>query len=142
MLQLDTTIYETLLKVRPDDIDMNQHVHSSKYMDYVLAARYDQMERCYNMPMKEFTENGFSWVIKNTFIEYKRPLLLGDDMKVRTHLQEMQNDGCKVVFEILNAKTNKLCSNGYFNYTMVNSKTGRAEKIQQWIIDRYSIEKT
>ncbi len=31
--------FETELQVRPDDIDMNQHVHGSRYMDYVLAAR-------------------------------------------------------------------------------------------------------
>ena len=33
--------FETELQVRPDDIDMYQHVHSSRYMDYVLAARFD-----------------------------------------------------------------------------------------------------
>ena len=38
--------FETELQVRPDDIDMNQHVHNSRYFDYVLAARYDQMARC------------------------------------------------------------------------------------------------
>ncbi|MCP5552003.1 MAG: hypothetical protein H7A53_14035, partial [Akkermansiaceae bacterium] len=33
--------FETRLDVRPDDIDMNRHVHNSRYLDYVLAARYD-----------------------------------------------------------------------------------------------------
>jgi len=33
--------FETEMQVRPDDIDLFQHVHSSRYMDYVLAARYD-----------------------------------------------------------------------------------------------------
>ena len=46
--------FETLIAVRPDDIDMNEHVHNSKYFDYVLAARYDQMERCYGMSMQAF----------------------------------------------------------------------------------------
>ena len=46
--------FETELRVRPDDIDMYQHVHSSRYMDYVLAARFDQMETGYKMPMSEF----------------------------------------------------------------------------------------
>ena len=44
--------FETEMPVRPDDIDMNQHVHNSRYFDYVLAARYDQMARCYRMPME------------------------------------------------------------------------------------------
>ena len=53
--------FETELQVRPDDIDMNQHVHASRYLDYVLAARYDQMERCYGMSMEEFVRAGFGW---------------------------------------------------------------------------------
>jgi len=53
-MTLGRTRFETELTVRPDDIDMNQHVHSSRYQDYVLAARYDQMARCYKMPMEEF----------------------------------------------------------------------------------------
>ncbi|MEX1275649.1 MAG: acyl-CoA thioesterase, partial [Bacteroidota bacterium] len=67
------TKFETEMQVRPDDIDMNQHVHNSRYFDYVLAARFDQMERCYRMPMAEFIKLGFGWVIKTAFVEYKRP---------------------------------------------------------------------
>ncbi|MFN5663556.1 MAG: acyl-CoA thioesterase, partial [Bacteroidota bacterium] len=55
-MELNTTFYETELQVRPDDIDMFQHVHSTRYLDYVLAARYDQMERCYGNPMHVYLE--------------------------------------------------------------------------------------
>jgi len=51
--------FETELKVRPDDIDMNQHVHNSRYFDYVMSARYDQMARCYGMSMEEFIQAGY-----------------------------------------------------------------------------------
>jgi acyl-CoA thioesterase FadM len=36
-------------------------------------------------------------------------------------------------------KSGKLASDGHFDYTMVNLKTGRAEKIPEWIVARYSI---
>ena len=62
------------MQVRPDDIDMTRHVHSSRYLDYVLAARFDQMERCYKMSMQAFMERGLGWVIKTSHIEFIRPL--------------------------------------------------------------------
>ena len=62
--------FRTLIPVRPDDIDMNRHVHNSKYSDYVLAARYDQMERCYGMSMGAFLERGLSWVVRASYIEH------------------------------------------------------------------------
>src|SRR6266850_7608190 len=91
--------FETELQVRPDDIDMNQHVHASRYMDYVLAARYDQMARCYKVSMEEFIQQGHGWYVRTSHIEYKRPLGLGNYFTVRTWIDEMFKDGVLVKFE-------------------------------------------
>ena len=131
--------FETELQVRPDDIDMNQHVHNTRYLDYVLAARYDQMERCYKMPMEEFIKLGFGWVVRASFVEYKRPLGLGDHFTVRTWVEKLIKDGVRVQFEILKKGNGKLCCDGYFDYTMVNLQTGRAETIPDFIVQKYSI---
>ncbi|MEO6181961.1 MAG: acyl-CoA thioesterase [Verrucomicrobiota bacterium] len=131
--------FETSLQVRPDDIDMNQHVHASRYMDYVLAARYDQMERCYKMAMEEFIQHGFGWFVATAHVEYKRPLGLGEHFIVRTWVEEILKRSVKVRFEIIKQKNAKLSCNGYFEYTMVNLKTARAEKIPDWIAAKYSI---
>ena len=139
-MQLNKQIYETEMQVRPDDIDMFQHVHSSRYMDYVLAARFDQMGKFYKMPMSEFLEHGFGWVINTSTIQYKRPLKLGDTFIVKTNLVEMEKTGCIVKFSIINKLTGKLSCDGEFHYTMINLKTARAETVPQWIIDRYSIK--
>ena len=95
------TKFETEMQVRPDDIDMNRHVHGSRYMDYVLAARYDQMARCYKMPMEEFLRHGFGWFVRTAHVEYKRPLGLGERFIVRTWIEEIVKRGVKVQFEIL-----------------------------------------
>ena len=131
--------FETELAVRPDDIDMNRHVHNSHYFDYVLAARYDQMGRCYKMSMEEFLKAGFSWVAKIAHLEFKRPLGLGDVIVVRTWIEEFFKDGVKVRFEIGKKQNGKLCCSGWFDYTMISLKTGRAETIPAWIIEKYSI---
>lgn len=131
--------FETELQVRPDDIDMNQHVHNSRYFDYVLAARYDQMERCYKMPMEEFIKLGLGWVVRASFIEFKRPLGLGDRFIVRTWIESIVKNGVRVHFEIIKKDNGKLSSDGYFDYTMINIKTGRAENIPDWIIQKYSV---
>ena len=131
--------FESELAVRPDDIDMNQHVHNSRYFDYVLAARYDQMARCYGMPMEEFIKLGFGWVVRTAHVEYKRPLNLGDVMIVRTWIDEQHRDGVKVHFEILKKPAGKLCASGYFDYAMVSIETGRAVAIPQSIAEKYAI---
>ena len=131
--------FETELQVRPDDIDMNQHVHASRYMDYVLAARYDQMARCYKMSMEEFTKAGFGWYVRTTHIEFKRPLGLGEFFVVRTWVEDFFKDGVEVRFEILKRQTGKLCCDGYCRYTMIDLQTGRAKAIPDWIAEKYAV---
>ncbi|MCF7763936.1 MAG: hypothetical protein K9N62_09705 [Verrucomicrobia bacterium] len=66
-MNLGKTRFETELQVRPDDLDFNQHVHASRYYDYVLAARYDQMARCYKMSLEQFFELGLAWFTREKY---------------------------------------------------------------------------
>lgn len=131
--------FETELQVRPDDIDMNQHVHGSRYMDYVLAARYEQMARCYKMSMEEFIAAGFGWFIRTAHLDYKRALGMGEHFIVRTGIEEILKDSVRVQFEILKKSNGKLSCDGWFLYTMINLKTGRADPIPDWIKEKYSV---
>lgn len=131
--------FETELRVRPDDIDMFQHVHNSKYLDYVLAARYDQMDQNYGMSMDKFIERGYGWVVKSVHMNYKRSLTLGDYFLVRTGVDTMDERGCRVKFTITNKANHKLCCDGWFDFVMIDLKSGKGVKIPDDILEHYSI---
>jgi YbgC/YbaW family acyl-CoA thioester hydrolase len=138
-MTLGKTRFETELQVRPDDIDMNQHVHASRYQDYVLAARYDQMARCYGMAMEEFGRTGLGWYVKTAHLDYKRALGLGDSFVVQTWVEAMDGATVTVCFSIERKSNRKVCCDGWFDYTLINLSTGRAEPIPDAIIARYAI---
>lgn len=133
------SIFETELTVRPDDIDMFQHVHNSKYFDYVLAARYEQMEKFYKMPMEEFLKSGYGWVVRTAMVDFKRPLIMGDVMKIRTGILTINDKGCRVQFEIEMTRTGKIASDGYFDYVLIDTKSGKGTKVSEDMIRAYSI---
>jgi acyl-CoA thioester hydrolase/thioesterase-3 len=138
-LKLGRTRFESELQVRPDDLDMYAHVHGSRYIDYVLAARLDQMERCYGMGMAKFAELGLAWFIRTAHLDYKRPLLMGEWFIVRTWIEEMYTAGVRVGFELLKREKRKLACDGWFHYTLVSAKTGRAVPIPEDIARRYAV---
>lgn len=137
--RLGKTHFVSEMQVRPDDIDMFQHVHSSRYLDYVLTARFDQMARCYGMAMEEFLKLGLAWFQRSAHVEFKRPLRLGERFTVTTWIQEMEKDTVRVEFEIRRAENQKVCCDGHCHYTLVNVATGRAETIPSWIATRYAV---
>ena len=118
---------------------MFNHVHNSTYFDYVLAARYDQMERCYGMSLESFLQQGYGWVVRTAFCDYKRPLGLGDDFIVFTGIETINARGCRVKFEIKIKKTNKVACDGWFDYVMIDIKTGRSMNVSEEMIAKYSV---
>lgn len=135
---MDYATFETEYRVRPDDIDMFRHVHNSKYFDYVLAARYDQMEHRYGMSMEHFLNNGYGWLVRSVFVDYKRPLLLGDYFIVTTGIENIDEKNCRVKFNIKNKATNKACCDGWFDFVMVSLADNKAIKIPEDVIAHYT----
>ena len=133
------TKFETELAVRPDDIDLYQHVHSTRYLDYVLAARFEQMEKNYGMGMQEFARRGLGWFMHAANIHYKRPLGWGDRMLVRCWIDHIAETGCRVQFEIEKLPLKKRVCEGYCDYTLVTLATGRATPIPVDVKLKYSI---
>ncbi|HET7536024.1 MAG TPA: acyl-CoA thioesterase [Candidatus Didemnitutus sp.] len=131
--------FETELQVRPDDIDMYQHVHSSRYMDYVLAARFDQMERCYKMPMSEFEKQGYGWYMAATQMNFRLSLGMGDGFIVRTWIEKFTLIGLRVEFEIDRKADGRRCCDGWFDYVMISLETTRPVRIPESIRNKYSI---
>jgi acyl-CoA thioester hydrolase/thioesterase-3 len=133
------SIFETEITVRPDDIDMNNHVHYSKYLDYILMARYDQMQKDYKMSMEEFIKRGYSWFASKVEIEYKRGLILSDKVIVKTQVNDYHGAQVFVNFWINKKETNKIAAEGKVTYTMVSASSGRPIRIPDDIIEKYSI---
>jgi acyl-CoA thioester hydrolase/thioesterase-3 len=130
--------FDSEITVRPDDIDMNNHVHTSRYFDYYLFARYDQMRRCYGIPMEKFLENGWTWFVKSCQIEFKRPLLMGETVIVRTWLESFEKSEARVRFAIIKKATGKVAAEGAVLNTMINVTSGRPEPIPPWVIAQYT----
>ncbi len=134
-----TSRFTSEIPVRPDDIDMFQHVHNSRYLDYIQAARYDQMVRCYNMSMEEFMIMGYGFVVKKAELNFKRALIMGDVMLISTQVKEFNGSDITVEFEIVNKKNEKISCDGFMLYTMINLKTARSEKVPDEIQTKFSI---
>ncbi len=134
-----TTKFDTKITVRPSEIDINRHVHQSVYLDYVLFARYDQMRRCYKMPMEEFFRRGYTWATKSTFIEFRSPVFLGEKVIVRTWVEEIRKSSVRVRFQILKTETEDLAAEGYAVFVMINASTGKPEPIPDDIKEKYSV---
>jgi acyl-CoA thioester hydrolase/thioesterase-3 len=96
------------------------------------------MNRCYGMPMEKFTENGWGWYVKSCQIEFKRQLLMGETVIVRTWLDSFEGSDALVRFQIFRKSTMKIAAEGSIVNTMINTSSGRAIPIPAGVITQYT----
>lgn len=131
--------FETEITIRPDDIDLNNHVHNTKYLDYVQAARYEQMIKEYKMSMEDFHSLGYNWVASTAHIEFKRALTLGDKIVVKTQLKSYSGAQVVVDFWIVKTDSQKVAAEGYLVYTMISLSSGKPVRLPEEIIKKYNV---
>ncbi len=137
--QNTNSIFETEIIVRPDDIDMNNHVHNSKYLDYIQTARFIQMRDNYKVPMEEYHSLGLNWFASEVHLKYKRELKFGDVALVKTQVGEWSGAQVTINVWVYNKATNKIAVEGQMLYTLVSLTSGRPTRIPENIIERHRI---
>jgi acyl-CoA thioester hydrolase/thioesterase-3 len=134
-----TSKFESVIKVLPRDIDINGHVHHSVYLDYLLAARYDQMDRCYGMSMDAFFELGYTWVARRYEIMYKTPVVLGDDVVVRTWVEAFGKFSVEIRFEMESHQTGRCAARGSATYVLLDLKSNKPARLPETALTKYSV---
>jgi len=78
---------ESKMKIRFHDCDPYNHLNNSRYMDYFLAARSDQLLEHYDLDIFKWAkEKGSGWVMAQTQLAYLVPAFLAEEVIIQTQL--------------------------------------------------------
>jgi acyl-CoA thioester hydrolase len=92
--------YEKLIEVRLDDIDLNGHLHNSRYLEYANHARASYFEES-DFPVSRMYQDGFGLVMFSEVAEYRHELFLGQFVTLKVQIVGMSVDASR--WQILHA---------------------------------------
>lgn len=99
-------VLESKMKVRFHDCDPFNHLNNSRYIDYIMTARGDQLIDHYGLDIYQLAkEQDIGWVTAQTQISYLSPALLMEDVIIQTRLIEFSDKSLQ--FEALMWNHNK-----------------------------------
>ncbi|MBB3323746.1 YbgC/FadM family acyl-CoA thioesterase [Atlantibacter hermannii] len=78
---------QTHIKVRGYHLDVYQHVNNARYLEFLEEARWDGLEQ--EEGFQWMTANRIAFVVVNININYRRPAVLGDLLKVTSQVQQL-----------------------------------------------------
>ena len=80
-------VLESKTKIRFHDCDPFNHLNNSRYIDYIVTARGDQLIDNYNFDIYKLArEQGIGWVTAQTQISYFAPAYLMEEVTIQTQL--------------------------------------------------------
>jgi YbgC/YbaW family acyl-CoA thioester hydrolase len=80
-------VVESKMKIRFHDCDPFNHLNNSRYLDYIITAREDQLLDNYNFDIYKLAqERGVGWVMAQTQISYFLPARLMEEVVIETQL--------------------------------------------------------
>ncbi len=129
-------IYEKKVIVSKEDIDFNGHVNNLKYLEWMIDAAIKHSESLGFTP-ETYKKIGSTWFVKSHHIEYKHPAFLGDELIIKTWIDEVGKITSKRKYEIY--KNDILLAYGETEWVFVDIKTHRPKKISQDLIEKYFV---
>jgi len=80
-------VLKTKRKIRFQDCDPFNHLNNSKYLEYFINAREDQIEENYNLDIfKLMKTTGLSWVVASNQISYLKPAFTMETVVIESQL--------------------------------------------------------
>ena len=91
------------MKVRFHDCDPFNHLNNSRYLDYIMTARGDQILDHYDLDIYQLgREQGLGWVTAQTQIAYIVPAMLMEEVVIQTRLLSYSEKSLQVEAIMLN----------------------------------------
>jgi len=124
--------------IRFPDCDPFNHLNNSKYIDYFLNAREDQLSQHYNLDLyKIAAEKGIGWVVSEHNIVYLKPANLMETVVIQTRLISFNEKEVTVEFTMRNENKSSLKSILWTRFSHFNLATKKSEIHSEKFMDLF-----
>ncbi|MBC7390425.1 MAG: acyl-CoA thioesterase [Opitutaceae bacterium] len=115
--------------IRFQDCDPFQHLNNSKYLDYFLNSREDQLLSFYNLDVYQLArEEKIGWVVGQSQISYLKPAFYMEKVNIETQLIKFSERSVTVEMRMTNIGKTVLNSILWSTFVHVDLKDGNVKQ--------------
>lgn len=126
---------ETTLRVRYGETDQMGFVYYGVYAQYYEVGRVEAM-RSLGFSYREMEESGVLMPVINLTINYKKPALYDDEVRIVTTVKEMPGIRITFHYQCFNQK-NELLNNGSVTLVFIDKVKNKPMMPPQWFMDGF-----
>ena len=122
-----TMPYEYDFDVPPEAIDANGHVNNVEYVRWMQEAAVRHFESLGGNALMESA--GATWVVRSHHVEYLRPVVGGERLRVRTWVTDLRGVMSTRKYEFQRAGDRTVLARGETDWVLLDAHTGRPTSI-------------
>ena len=124
-------VYTRSFTIPADAIDVNGHVNNVAYVQWMQDIAVEHYEAIGGIdPMREV---GAIWVVREHRIEYLRPAFAGEEIEIRTWVENVRRVRSLRKYEFVRKSDGKTLVRGETDWVFVDAKTGTPRFIPEEI---------
>lgn len=111
------------------DCDPFGHLNNTKYLNYFMHARTQQLKEAYGFDIYQHTaETGRGWVVAQAHLAYLYPAKFNETVKIRTRLLHVDNFRLMPEAVMQSPDGSRIHAVGWIEFVYVDTQTGRPVK--------------
>jgi acyl-CoA thioester hydrolase len=126
---------ELELEIRTYEIDFAGHVSNIVYVQWLEIARTTLLDAV-GLPIPDLLDKGFAPIVARTEIEYRRPLQLGDPVRLSLAITKMRSLSAFMEFEV--GSKGETAATARQLGLFVSTTTGKPRRLTSQIRDRFA----
>lgn len=124
-----TPTYVHRVEVGPSAIDANGHVNNVEFVRWMQQAAVSHSDSV-GCTAATFAV-GATWVVRSQHIEYARPAVQGDQIEVRTWVENVRRAFTLRKYEFVRPADGLTLARGETDWVFVDARTGRPRSIPE-----------
>lgn len=120
-------ILKTKRKIRFQDCDPFNHLNNSKYLEYFLNTREDQIAEHYGLDVFQYMKKtGLSWVVASNQISYLKPAFTMETVLIESQLIQYSENTLLVEMKMWDENESKLKALLWIKFIAFDLQTQKA----------------
>jgi acyl-CoA thioester hydrolase len=127
-VNVETTRFSHQILVTEADIDLLNHANNLSYIRWVQDVAVAH-SFALGLQLSDYQAMGAVFIIKRHMIDYLRPALLGDVLRVDTWVDSARGASCERATEITRLKDDVVVARAMTTWVFIDTTTGRPRKV-------------
>jgi acyl-CoA thioester hydrolase len=120
--------YTRTFRVRHYECDVYGHVNHANYLRYMQEAAFDASAAA-GYDLACYAAMGCQWLIRETEVEYLRPLRYGDSVQVKTWVADFRHVRSRRAYEFRHAGSGELVARACTDWAFMDASSGQPAEI-------------